>query len=115
MAADRNDAHRGRAAPRGLLRWRIEKDGFETVYAAAPTFTFLASGWQPVPFHRTLDRKGSLPSGMTRVEGAASPVGDLPPFLIDIHEVTNSQFKAFADAGGYSRREFWKSPLRQGR
>jgi formylglycine-generating enzyme required for sulfatase activity len=32
----------------------------------------------------------------------------LPRFLIDRHEVTNRQFKAFVDAGGYRDRQFWK-------
>jgi len=41
---------------------------------------------------------------MTRVDAS----GDLPSFLIDQHEVTNRQFKAFVDAGAYRDRRFWK-------
>lgn len=28
-------------------------------------------------------------------------------FYMDVYEVTNQEFKAFMDAGGYNRREFW--------
>ena len=27
------------------------------------------------------------------------------------HEVTNEEYKAFVDAGGYQKREFWKEPF----
>jgi dienelactone hydrolase len=30
---------------------------------------------------------------------------------MDIHEVTNREFKAFVDAGGYGKRELWKHPF----
>ena len=35
-------------------------------------------------------------------------------FWIDRYEVTNRRFKAFVDAGGYQRREFWRHDVRQG-
>jgi iron(II)-dependent oxidoreductase len=31
----------------------------------------------------------------------------VPPFEIDAHNVTNAEFQAFVDAGGYQRRELW--------
>ena len=30
-----------------------------------------------------------------------------PDYYIDRHEVTNAEFKAFVDAGGYEKREYW--------
>ena len=48
---------------------------------------------------------------MTRAQGDDSPAGKVPDFLIDVYEVTNQQYKAFVDAGGYSHREFWKHPF----
>jgi hypothetical protein len=36
---------------------------------------------------------------------------DLESFWIDRHEVTNRQFKAFVDAGGYKHREHWTQPF----
>ena len=38
----------------------------------------------------------------------------LPEFLIDATEVTNRQFKAFVDAGGYQKQEFWTQPFVKG-
>jgi serine/threonine protein kinase/dienelactone hydrolase len=35
----------------------------------------------------------------------------LSPFLIDKFEVTNRDYQAFADAGGYENREYWKEPF----
>jgi class 3 adenylate cyclase/predicted esterase len=32
-------------------------------------------------------------------------------FFIDQYEVTNEEFKAFIDAGGYRKREYWKYPF----
>ena len=34
-----------------------------------------------------------------------------PDFLIDRTEVTNAEFKAFVDAGGYAKREYWTEPF----
>ena len=31
----------------------------------------------------------------------------LADYLIDLHEVTNRQFKTFVDAGGYTKRDYW--------
>ena len=38
----------------------------------------------------------------------------LPEYWIDATEVTNRQFKAFVDAGGYQRREYWTQPFVEG-
>jgi len=35
----------------------------------------------------------------------------LADFFIDRYEVTNTRYKAFIDAGGYRRREFWREPF----
>ena len=34
-----------------------------------------------------------------------------PDYFIDRHEVTNAEFKAFVDAGGYGKREYWTEPF----
>ena len=34
-----------------------------------------------------------------------------PDYYIDRHEVTNAEFKAFVDAGGYGKREYWTEPF----
>jgi eukaryotic-like serine/threonine-protein kinase len=39
------------------------------------------------------------------------PIGELPDFWIDRFEVTNREFKAFLDQGGYERRHYWREPF----
>ena len=93
----------------GIFRWKIEKEGYETVLAAA-------SSWNVAPKEgiisfdlvRVLDEKGSIPDGMVRVPGAQTPLGKLDDFFIDSYEVANKQFKKFINNGGYRNRQYWK-------
>jgi len=98
--------------PIGLFRWKMERDGYETVYAAVPTYGMSAKvGELSIPdlFVRTLDRSGSIPAGMVRVTGTqAGASTEVEDFFIDQYEVTNRQFKEFVDGGGYLRKEHWK-------
>ena len=93
--------------PFGYLRWKISKQGYGTVEAAAGPS-------RAITF--TLDPEGSLPPGMVRVLGghfqwgSTKPV-DLPDYLMDKYEVTNREFKKFVDSGGYGKREYWKEPF----
>jgi dienelactone hydrolase/predicted Ser/Thr protein kinase len=89
--------------PVGLFRWKMEKEGHETIIAVAPTVNDFFNG-VPYDIVRTLDEKGSIPVGMARVKGEAE-IGD---FFIDQYEVTNKQFKEFVDSGGYQKKEHWK-------
>ncbi|MEO8431180.1 MAG: protein kinase [Acidobacteriota bacterium] len=97
--------------PLANYRWRLTKPGFATVEAAAATFR---SPIALIPASR-------VPEGMVRTSGGMYSLRSLPPvalddFWIDKYEVTNGQFKKFVDAGGYSRREYWKEPfVREGR
>ena len=96
--------------PIGIFRWKLEKDGYETVLAAAST-------WGPdlgkhdilVPndLSRVLDKTGTIPPGMVRVRGEVTGLGKVPDFFIDRYEVTNRQFKDFVTAGGYRSKKFW--------
>lgn len=103
--------------PQGLSRLRFELTGYETVYRTALTHPYSAQLNMTV----TLDESGSLPEGMVRVpgwaEGAASDVTGLDAtvdavgfddFFLGRYEVTNADYKAFVDAGGYRRQEFWQ-------
>lgn len=99
--------------PQGFFRWKIEKEGFIPLEVGLPS--------DRDTFEFRMDKAGSLPEGMVRIPGGkggdwmpgfgrlTTPV--LPSFLADRHEVTNHQFKAFVDAGGYERGEFWKQPF----
>jgi serine/threonine protein kinase len=100
--------------PIGIFRYKIEKEGYETVMAASSSWDIaLLPQNRLVPYDlvRTLDKKGRIPEGMVRVAGAETPLGKLGDFFIDRCEVTNGEYKKFVDAGGYGNREYWKHPF----
>ena len=93
--------------PLGLLRWRLTHAGYDTLVAG--------QGGDRLQFK--LAPQGAAPAGMVLApsgsvlwESQAEDV-ELPDFWIDRHEVTNRQYKAFVDAGGYEEREHWKEPF----
>jgi eukaryotic-like serine/threonine-protein kinase len=99
--------------PIGIYRWKLEKEGYETVLAAASTWGIGRPGDKvgvvsPSHLVRTLDKAGSTPQGMVRVPATDTPAGKLEDFFIGRYEVTNKEYKAFVDAGGYRTREYWK-------
>ena len=105
--------------PRGMFLWKIEKPGYETVLRTTPG---LLGQFRPPPIDTsvTLDAKSSAPPGMVRVSPNKYPKSlfipgfegkpelELPEYWIDRYEVTNRQYKAFVDAGGYQKPEYWK-------
>ena len=102
--------------PRGVLRWKIEQDGFETAEFVRP-----AGGRGGLPAVLPLSEEGSLPDRMLSVP-ASNMALDLsgfnfmdrrpaPAYLVDKYEVTNRQFKEFVDSGGYETREYWTEEL----
>ncbi len=104
-------------------RWRIAKEGFETIEAADPFPPFGAAAAQPLEF--PLAATGSLPAGMVRVPARQfrHPLGSfglpgephLAGFLLDKFEVTNKQYKQFVDGGGYGKlRDFVDATGRPG-
>jgi formylglycine-generating enzyme required for sulfatase activity len=50
-----------------------------------------------------------VPGGNVTVRGL--PAVKLDDFWLDKYEVTNRQFKAFVDQGGYRKRDYWKHPF----
>jgi dienelactone hydrolase len=113
--------------PQGVLRWRIEKPGYETREVAfrAPT---LSRGTRLEPeLHYVLDSEGTTPEGMIPVDAGTYPAVplagfralpevseegiDIGRFYIDRTEVTNEAFQAFVAGGGYRRPELWKVPF----
>jgi serine/threonine protein kinase len=97
--------------PIGIFRWQIEKEGYETVRAAASSWdvAFLPDN-QIIPSDLSiiLDEKGKIPEGMVRVAGAETEAGKFDDFYIDRYEVTNEKYKDFMDSGGYTNKEYWK-------
>jgi serine/threonine protein kinase/cephalosporin-C deacetylase-like acetyl esterase len=97
--------------PIGIFRWKMEKEGYETVLAAASTWDIAVIGKNlliPNDLIRILDQKGTIPPGMVRVPGAQVPLGKLDDFFIDRYEVTNRQYEAFVNSDGYKNKIYWK-------
>ena len=101
-------------------RLRIAKTGYRS--ADVMFSPFFSQGGQPI----VLDRLNAPHPEMVHVSGGVFAggmpgLGHLQPlrlrdFLMDRHEVTNQQFKAFVAAGGYQKREFWNHEfLKDGR
>ena len=97
--------------PLAYYRWRFRLPGHQTVEGTTESLT--------AAFR--LDPVAAVPPGMVRVPSgpfslrslAAVTLGD---FWLDRTEVTNRQYKAFVDAGGYAKRAYWKQPfVRDGR
>jgi dienelactone hydrolase len=97
--------------PLGLLRYKAEKPSLDTAEDVTPG----------VPFF-SLSQSGQAPEGMVRaapvrgpfsiyIFGLETPRVRFDGFWVDRYEVTNRQYKAFVDAGGYKRREWWVQPF----
>lgn len=97
--------------PIGIFRWKMEKEGYETVMAASSTWNVAIKEKSPlIPYDlvRVLNKNGSIPPGMVRVPGSQTPLGKLDDFYIDRYEVANKQYKEFINNGGYRDSEYWK-------
>ncbi len=101
--------------PVGIFRWKFEKEGYETVMAAASSWDISLSGeltdkdlLHPGNIYRKLDKVGEVPPGMVRVAGAQTPLGEVGDFFIDRYEVTNTEFQEFILAGGYRNKDYWQ-------
>ena len=103
------------AVPQTNIRVRVAKNG----YASFEDIMQFPSGSLLGLLKLKLIEERSAVAGMVRVD---APEQSVPMFLVpgsdpvdvvyrdfwlDRYEVTNRQFKAFVDAGGYQRREFW--------
>jgi eukaryotic-like serine/threonine-protein kinase len=107
--------------PRDYLRLEVRKAGYQTIELAVPRFSLSI---RPIAEHLTMDPLGSLPENMVRIPKSTTGMEiiglenygprNVPEFLIDKFEVTNKQFKAFMDAGGYTNAGYWTLPILQG-
>ena len=106
--------------PAGLLRWKLEKEGFETVEGTVRAPQFVSAD-RVVEISSTLDAAKSRPAGMVRIVGGEYiidmpgldnlPAEKLEDFFMDRYEVTNAQYSEFVRSGGYTKREYWKEPF----
>jgi eukaryotic-like serine/threonine-protein kinase len=108
--------------PRGMFAWKLEKPGYGPVLRTTPGFLGrLLYGIGETPENTVvIDESSKIPAGMVRVSPQKYPKTlfipgfegmpelTLPDYWIDQYEVTNRQYKAFVDAGGYQKPEYWK-------
>jgi dienelactone hydrolase len=112
--------------PKGVFRWRVEKAGFDTLDIVRSTE--LAALLPGIEERLSLAKTGTTPAGMVPVsvrdDGLQLTITGFdyntsfpaPGYFIDVREVTNAEFKAFVDAGGYDTRAYWTEPfVREGR
>lgn len=102
-------------APRGVLRWRARKAGYESAEGLLDASSD--------SLRIVLDRAGGAPAGMVRATGGTfelglTHLGRHPPFelrdyWIDRLEVSNRQFRTFVGAGGYSDPRYWREPFEE--
>ena len=114
--------------PLGLSRLRFELEGYRpldrTLLALLPVLrgqrrreeivdATLATFVPTSPFK--LDTEASLPDGKVRVPGWQENVNgkllQFEDFFLGQHEVTNREYKAFVDAGGYTSPRYWRHPI----
>ena len=104
--------------PLGVSLYRFEKPGYRTAWSLFHSNRgFIDYGYLP-PMRLTLDSVNAPHPEMTWIPGGharAFLVGSdgakpltLGEFRIDRFEVSNSQYKAFVDAGGYTDRKYWE-------
>jgi serine/threonine protein kinase/dienelactone hydrolase len=103
--------------PIGLLRWKIEKQGYQTIERSDRYPPFMNPG-QNVVLTFVLDKNGSKPEDMVRVPAREFTLeipglDHLPPvqledYFIDRYELSNQQYQKFVKSGGYQNRSFWK-------
>ena len=101
--------------PLGLSRLRFELEGY------LPRETADFSGRIAAAEAFVLDTPETIPAGMNRVSGGLATIYapgleqiealELGSFFVDIHEVTNRQYKTFVDAGGYVDPTCWTHPF----
>ncbi len=110
--------------PQGLLRFQVKKAGYRTVVG---TIGYDSGSYRDRVLRTrklTLDQDGRIPAGMARVAGGrfglrmtgleSAAEASLDDYLMDVREVTNREFKAFVDAGGYRDKKYWKHEFVRG-
>jgi formylglycine-generating enzyme required for sulfatase activity len=100
--------------PKGYFRWRLSKDGLGTVTAAPETaeaMSFSLTEARKAPGDMVYDPGGTWAMN-DAVLGKLGPF-NLPAAYIDRYEVTNVEYQAFVDRGGYATRAYWPAAFQQ--
>jgi serine/threonine protein kinase/predicted esterase len=94
--------------PKCELRFRFAKAGFVTREFQRPFPEFLESEPQ-----LSLRVQQGDPEGMVHIQGVDAAdwnrfPADLGEFFVDQYEVSNREYQAFVDAGGYGNPQYWR-------
>ena len=92
--------------PQGVYRWKIEKEGFgthECVVGDSFEVQLRAEGSR-----EEMVWIDAFAVEISTGSDAQSTRGEAPAYLIDRYEVTNEQFQAFVDEGGYDDPVYWQ-------
>jgi pimeloyl-ACP methyl ester carboxylesterase len=99
--------------PLGGKTWRLRSEGYEE--------QLISSYDSPSRFSEVIrmPEAGSVPSGMVFVPGGLLAMEDrtrvpVASFLLGRHEVTNAEFQAFVDGGGYLDFQYWRNAFAEG-
>ncbi len=93
----------------GAYRFRLELAGYRVVDLL--TTPLIDEGWNTPLNPVKLDRNEQLPEEMVRLPGFTLGSVEYGDFFMDRFEVTNSEYQAFVDAGGYRSPEYWTEPF----
>jgi eukaryotic-like serine/threonine-protein kinase len=104
--------------PRNAWYYRYSKPGYREVTVMG---AHLGGSYVPIPSPIALRKVSDPDTDMVLLRGKrlVGTLFGLPPtdtldladFLMDAREVTNRQYKAFVDAGGYADRALWDSTI----
>jgi serine/threonine protein kinase/dienelactone hydrolase len=113
----------GRRVPRGTFRVEYRKAGYTTVDVLR-SWVNKFSPLDTLRLNIRLDSLGGVAAGMVRIPGGEYQLympgmdnlrvmipGD---YFLDKFEVTNRQYKAFLDGGGYRNPKYWKYAFTRG-
>ena len=94
---------------------RLEADGHRTVELLQSAVQRQPGDFAPSPFNPVkLDPDSRLPETMARIPGFTLEGVAYVDYFMDRYEVTNREYKAFVDAGGYGNRTYWTHPFLKG-
>ena len=107
--------------PNTAALYRFEKPGYRTTYSLFYPFAWTMELGYTAPMRLVLDsvtapfpEMARIPGGLTRAflvgSDAATPLA-LGDFRMDRFEISNAQYKAFVDSGGYANRALWEHPF----
>ncbi len=104
--------------PRGLLRWMLELEGYQTVISGMPS---VIPGAPRSPLNFTLEPEDESIEGMVYVPPGfgALPFNGFDPldfvvtpgYHIDQYEVSNADYLEFVEQAGYENPDFWQHAM----